>query len=92
MKKLYSIFFALVFSVASYSQFSTDLETIKQLKINYSEFSQQTPVLNPQNSSSLINSNLIWESDFSIHQIGFLTIVGKTPNYGWSIDAHKSWI
>ena len=54
-----------MFSVASYSQFSTDLELLNNSKkINYSEFSQQTPDLNPQNSSSLINSNLIWESDF----------------------------
>ena len=38
MKKLYSIFFALVFSVASYSQFSTDLELLNSSKkINYSE-------------------------------------------------------
>ena len=88
MKKLYSIFFALVFSVASYSQFSTDLELLNSSKkINYSEFSQQTPVLNPQNSSSLINSNLIWESDFSDPSQWNLDNSGQNPPiYGWSID------
>ena len=95
MKKLYSIFFALVFSVASYSQFSTDLELLNNSKkINYSEFSQQTPVLNPQNSSSLINSNLIWESDFSDPSDWVLDNSGQNPpNYGWSIDAisHGWW-
>ena len=95
MKKLYTVFFALVFSVASYSQFSTDLETLNSSKkINYSEFSQQTPDLNPQNSSSLINLNLIWESDFSDPSDWVLDNSGQNPpNYGWSIDAisHGWW-